>query len=209
MIRYLKFILVIFFFILVLSACTRYPDEDWHITNEELFIEYYQKYLDYAIEVVDSYSIEYDYTIDLIETQKKNMTIRYYKLKYNFNDVYKLTAVFGHNEYDSGFNSGYISLHLETEVEEFEELKSIDYNYFEIMHKINEFSTYNLHGDINTYIELFNEMIDDNGISKSYYYHKEPYDGYYVNTFNYNGKIRFVFDFSGRLTNKNIWDKGM
>lgn len=209
MMRYLKFILMILFILFIPSGCARYPDEDWHITNEELFIEYYQKYVDYAIEVVDSYSLDHEYTLELKETPKTNATMRYYEIIFQLNYGYKLYITFVHHQYKSGYSSGYIVMYLETQVEKLEELKNIDYNYFKIMHIINEFSIYNLHGDVNTYIELFNEMLEDNGISKSYYYHKEPHDGYYVNTSNYNDMLRFQFKFVGMLTDKNIWDKGM
>ena len=197
------FIFTIIFTSFVLSSCTRYPDEDWRITNEELFKEYYQKYIDYAIEVVDSYDLEYEYTIELVDPNDRHIKIQYFQIVFEFEDSYELLIVFGHHDY----KSGYIIQRLTTEVDKLEELKKINYNYFEIMHKINEFSTYNLHGDVDTYINLFSEMLEDDGIYKLYYYHKEPYDGYYVHTNYKNDKLSFGFDFDGTLTDKNIWDE--
>ncbi|MCK9471557.1 MAG: hypothetical protein M0Q88_07385 [Bacilli bacterium] len=199
------FIFTIIFTSFVLSSCTRYPDEDWRITNEELFKEYYQKYIDYAIEVVDSYDLEYEYTIELVEPINRHIEIQYFQIVFEFEDSYQLHIVFGHHDY----KKGYIVQILMTDADEFEELNKINYNYFKIMHKINQFSTYNLHGDVDTYINLFNEMLEDNGISKSYYYHKEPYDGYYVHTYYENNIFQCSFYFHGRLTDKNIWDENI
>jgi len=203
--KHIIFIFTIVFTSFVLSSCTRYRDEDWRITNEELFKEYYQKYIDYAIEVVDSYDLEYEYTIELVEPINRHIEIQYFQIVFEFEDSYQLHIVFGHHDY----KKGYIVQILMTDADEFEELNKINYNYFKIMHKINQFSTYNLHGDVDTYINLFNEMLEDNGISKSYYYHKEPYDGYYVHTYYENNIFQCSFYFHGRLTDKNIWDENI
>ncbi len=182
------------------------PKSEWHLTTNELFVEYGQKYVDYAVNIINSYNLDCNITSELKSYNRYDeKLVSYYLIETVFADGYQLEITFGEDEsrfYVKLFNNNVL----------FTDVYDIKYEYLEIIYKIAIFSVYDFYGDINTIPKLINEGKKENGDTLYYrrYRWLETFEKkceYVVRSYkNYNKEDAVVeIVIKAYLTDKNIW----
>ncbi len=208
----LSFVLIAVFGLLLICLLFIYetpeypPESDWHLTTDELFIEYGQKYVDYIEETIDSYDLEHTFNQELIHYYSNDENC--YITTAEFTDGYKLEVYIN--------QSTDIYIELEKDSENPENVYNVKQEYFDMIYKIGQFCIYEFNGNENTFPSLMkkNDDSSDSIFYYSSYRWRKPIDSsnpceYYAAAFlNDDGETAIVrFTLQAYLTDKNIWGK--
>ncbi len=190
-------------------ARSKYPPKsDWHLTTDELFIEYGQRYVDYIEKTIDSYGLEYTFKEKIVNKTFSDENDYLYTTTAVFTDGYQLTT--------SIYQNKMFNIKLINENENPENVYNIKQEYFDIIYKIGQFCIYDFYGDENTFLGLMEEDTDPSDYrfynssykwteSKKYI---DPCAYYATACLNGDGETATVsFSLHAYLTDKNVWDQ--